>query len=179
MSDRAYAKLIRDYGDEYGYGVSVFQRFGRDVVGHDGRIAGYASDVARYLDDRLTVVILSNVQSVARDEVRRWVAAAALSEPYTVPAPREFADRPTSALDGHLGTYSFGPGFVVSISTAYGRLLARANEGGSSELTPIGEREWFSRMLYVTVRFERDAAGTIDRLVWGRGDEAPVGRRVR
>ena len=88
LSDRAYAKLIRDYGDEYGYGVSVFQRFGRDVVGHDGRIAGFASDVARYLADRLTVVVLSNVQSVARDEVRRWVAAAALGEPYTVPRPR-------------------------------------------------------------------------------------------
>ena len=73
----------------------------------------------------------------------------------------------------------FGPGFNVAISTADGRLLARANEGGWSELTPIGETEWFSRMLYVTVRFARDEDDAVDRLIWGEGNQAPVGRRTR
>jgi CubicO group peptidase (beta-lactamase class C family) len=179
LSDAAYEKFTRDYGYAYGYGVSVFRRFGRDVIGHDGRVAGYASDVARYLEDRVTVVILSNVQSVARDEIRRLVAAATFGESYSVPRQRRFLDRPSTALAELVGVYSFGPGFNVTTTESNGRLLARANEGGDSELIPLSETEWFSRTLYATVRFGRDDSGLVDRLIWGLGEGAPIGRQIR
>lgn len=179
LSDSAYRKMTHDYGNGYGYGVSVFRRFGRDVVGHDGRIGGFASDVARYVNDRLTVVILSNVQSVAKDEIRRLVAAAALGEPYAVPPPRQYAMRPSASPSELTGRYSFGPGFIVTVTESDGRLLARANEGGDSELVPLNDRDWFSRTLYATVRFARNEDGSVDRLIWGQGSGAPVGRRVQ
>ena len=180
LTATSYAKLTRNYGRGYGYGVSVFKRFGRDVVGHDGRVAGYASDMARYLEARTTVLILSNVQSVARDEIRQSVAAIVLEQPVAEPEIRVFAD---PAIDGAMaelaGVYSFGPGFDVSIRESDGRLLARANEGSESELVPTTDGAWFSRVLYATVSFERDETGRVDRLRWGRGSQAPVGRRVR
>ena len=159
--------------------MSVFKRFDRDVVGHDGRVAGYASDLARYLEDRVTVVILSNVQSVARDEIRRQVAAAVFGEPLSVTDERVFLEQPKVPVDELVGVYSFGPGFNVSISVSDGRLLARANEGGYSELIPVSDTGWFSRMLYATVRFGRNETGSVDRLIWGREDSAPVGTRIR
>ena len=179
LGDAAYDKLTHDYGYSYGYGVSVFRRFGRAVVGHDGRVAGYASDLARYLDDRVTVVILSNVQSVARDEIRRLVAGAVFGESYTIPPPRILAGESVSALSEFVGTYAFGPGFEVSVTAPDGRLLARANEGGYSELVPMGDAVWFSRMLYTAVRFGQDEEGTVDRLIWGLEAEAPVGHRIQ
>jgi hypothetical protein len=78
-----------------------------------------------------------------------------------------------------IGVYAFGPGFEVSISVAGDRLLARANQGGYSELAPLDGGLWFSRMLYATVSFGRDQGGAVDRLIWGRGAGAPAGRRVR
>ena len=175
----SYEKLTRDYGNGYGYGVSVFQRFGRDVIGHDGRVSGYSSDLARYVDENTTIVILSNVQSVARDEIRRLVAAAVFGEEYTVPAVRKFLEKPPAPLDDLVGVYSFGPGFDVSIAESGGRLLARANQGGYSQLVPVDAETWFSRMLYATVRFGRDGDGAVDRLIWGSQEGAPVGRRLR
>ena len=179
LNEKSYQKLIKDYGNAYGYGVSIFKRFGRDVVGHDGRVAGYAGDIARYLDDRITIVILSNVQSVARDEIRYLVAAATLGESYTVPQHRTYSKLPATTITDFIGTYSFGPGFRVTINESNGRLMARANEGGQSELITLNESEWFSRMLYATVRFGRDQEGKVDRLIWGRGDRAPVGQRIK
>ena len=179
LSDSSYAKLTHDYGSGYGYGVSVFRRFGRATVGHDGRIAGYASDLARYVDDHVTVVVLSNVQSVARDEIRRWVAGAVFGESYTVPRQRVAPEPPTPPVSEFVGTYAFGPSFAVSVTAPEGRLLARANEGGSSELIPITDGVWFSRMLYTSVGFGRDETGAVDRLIWGLNDEAPVGQRVQ
>lgn len=174
----SYEKLTRDYGNGYGYGVSVFQRFGRDVIGHDGRVAGYSSDLARYVDEKTTIVVLGNVQSVARDEIRRLVAAAVFGEDYEIPAPRAYAGKQDVPLEELTGVYSFGPGFDVSITESDGRLLARANQGGYSELVPLDEGAWFSRLLYATVRFGRDAEGSVDRLIWGGQEGAPAGRRV-
>jgi CubicO group peptidase (beta-lactamase class C family) len=180
LADSSYQKLVRDYGYQYGYGVSVFQRFGRDVIGHDGRVTGFSSDAARYLDERLTVVILSNVQSVARDRIRRSVAAVTLGEAISERQPPALADRASVAALAELeGVYSFGPRFEVSIREENGRLLARANEGSDSELVPTEDGDWFSRVLYATVRFERDEEGQVDRLVWGAGEQAPVGHRSR
>lgn len=179
LTKASHKKLTRDYGHGYGYGVSVFRRFGRDVIGHDGRVAGFASDLARYVDERTTIVILSNVQSVARDEIRRLVAAAVFGEEHSIPTPRVYLEEAVSALDELIGVYSFGPGFEVSISRSGGRLLARANQGGHSELIPAGAEAWFSRMLYATVRLGRDGEGKVDRVIWGAGEGAPVGRKIR
>ncbi|NNF05454.1 MAG: serine hydrolase [Candidatus Eisenbacteria bacterium] len=177
LSPTSYAKFTQDHGNGYGYGVSVFTRFGRDVIGHDGRVAGYASDLAYYPNEELTVAVLSNVESVARDEIRQWIAAAVFGEDYALGTPREFASPPTN-LAAYVGQYAFGPNFIVSISVSSGRLLARANQGGFSELTPLKNGDWFSRMLYATVRFERDADGAVSQLVWGTGEGAPAGKRL-
>lgn len=178
LSDASYRKLINDYGHGYGYGLSVFKRFETSVIGHDGRVAGYASDLAFYTDMKVSVVILSNVQSVARDEIRRLVAAAALGEAYEIPSPRSFATESERNLDLLNGAYSFGPNFTVYITTRDGRLWAQVNEGGLSELVPLENGQWFSRMLYATVRFGKDASGAVDRLIWGDGANAPVGRKL-
>ncbi len=178
LTHESYAKLTHDYGYAYGFGVSIFTRFGRDVIGHDGRISGYASDVARYLDDQTTVVILSNIQSVARDEIRRSVAAIVFGELIDSRKDREFSDWPSEESLAELaGVYAFGPGFNVTISHKNNRLLARANEGSESELVPLADGTWFSRVLYAAVRFGRDGSGRVSRLTWGPGDNAPVGIR--
>ncbi|QDP01412.1 serine hydrolase domain-containing protein [Thalassotalea sp. PS06] len=179
LSGASYAKLMHDYGHAYGYGVSVFKRFSRDVISHDGRVSGYASDTARYLNEQTTVVILSNVQSVARDDIRRAVAAIVFDELPPKPEVRIFAERPLDPLVDFVGEYSFGPGFKVTILESNGRLLARANQGADSELVPMSDGTWFSRMLYATVRFERGDRGRVNMLVWGRGDQAPIGTRIR
>ena len=178
LGKASYEKLTRDYGNGYGFGVSAFQRFGRDVIGHDGRVAGYSSDLARYVDENTTIVILGNVQSVARDEIRRLVAAAVFGEEYAIPAPRAYAEKEALPVEELAGVYSFGPGFEVSTTESDGRLLARANQGGYSELVLLDAGAWFSRMLYATVRFGRDGDGEVDRLIWGAQDGAPVGRKV-
>ena len=94
------------------------------------------------------------------------------------PAPRVFAPQPPEDLAELAGVYSFGPALDVFVTVADGRLLTRANQGGTSELVPLAGGGWFSRMLYTGVRFGRDDEGRVDRLLWGLGEGAPAGRRV-
>jgi CubicO group peptidase (beta-lactamase class C family) len=44
----------------YGYGWMITQQFGHRLIEHGGRIPGYTAYLARYPDDQLTIIILSN-----------------------------------------------------------------------------------------------------------------------
>lgn len=172
----SYARMTNDYGNEYGYGVSVFSRFGKRVVGHDGRVSGYASDLARYLDEQLTVVVLSNVESVARDEIRVDVARAWFGDEAE---RREGHIIASQSIDPgpFVGVYRFGPNFTVTARAENERLLVRANEGDESELVLQDGTRFFSRMLYADVCFGQNETGTYDRLIWGCSENSPVGIR--
>ena len=177
LSDASYRQMTRDHGAEYGYGVSVFSRLGRDVIGHDGRVSGFASDLASYVNDGLHVVVLSNVESVARDEIRVRIAAATLGLPVPEPSVREFANGVVAPADA-VGSYAFGPNLTVHVSIDSDRLLARANAGAASELVPLTNGHWFSRMLYTEVCFGRGDDDVVTGLLWGCGETGPVGQRI-
>ena len=177
LTPQSYAKLTHDYGHGYGYGVSVFERFGQPVIGHDGRLSGFAADLAWYVDDRASVVVLSNVESVAKDQVRAAAAAALLAKPFSAARPPRFATT-GPALEGLEGAYSFGPGLTVFVRNAAGRLLAKANYGSESELIYTEDGSWFSRMLYTRVCFDGGASGRAASLSWGCADNSPLGPRI-
>lgn len=177
LSATSYDKLTKDYGNGYGFGVNVFQRLGQQAIGHDGRLSGFAADLTWYADEQVSIVVLANVESVARDQVRLATAATVFERPYTRPDLPEFAAQ-TPSLSGLDGAYSFGPGLTVHVRSVGNTLLARANNGSESELVFTEDGAWFSRMLYARVCFEGGTAGRIDGLRWGCNNGAPVGRRL-
>lgn len=183
LSAESWAWMTTDHGNGYGYGVSVYARGGRPVLGHDGRVAGGISDVTLYLDDGSAVVVVGNVQSGVADEFRRDLARLLVREE-VVPRLRENRDaarpedgsgwEPTTAeLDALEGRYRFHPGLVVAVRQEGGRLLVRANRGAESDLVPMERGVFFSRMLYANVEFESAAGGR--QMVWSEGGNRWVG----
>jgi CubicO group peptidase (beta-lactamase class C family) len=65
--------------DGYGFGWFVGSRRGHRVVYHDGAWQGFKSAIARYVDDRLTVVVLANLAEAKPDEIAEHVADMYLS----------------------------------------------------------------------------------------------------
>ena len=71
--------------DNYAYGWTVTTRFNRRYVGHGGGINGFVTDISRYPDDRLCVVVLSNLNGVQPARISRDLAAIAYGEKYEIP----------------------------------------------------------------------------------------------
>lgn len=65
--------------DGYGFGWVVGSRHGHRVVHHDGAWQGFKSAIARYVDDRLTVVVLANLAEAKPGEIAEHVADMYLS----------------------------------------------------------------------------------------------------
>lgn len=161
LPDSSRTKMMSDHGSSYGYGVSVFQRFGGTVIEHDGRLSGYACDLARYLDRDAVVIILGNIQSAMRDRLRDDIAALLHDEPLPDRVVRRGQEVTvdTSRLEAVEGLYDFGPNFFVAVRNGRDRLYLRANQGEESEFFPVEDDEFFSRALYAGAKFEFDESG--------------------
>lgn len=87
VSPAAYQAMWTDQGFGYGYGWIVGQQFGRRRVGHNGDIAGFTSLITRFPDDKISVIVLSNVQAAPRDAIGDEMAAVYLHVPERTATP--------------------------------------------------------------------------------------------
>jgi CubicO group peptidase (beta-lactamase class C family) len=75
--NRAPTPTERERGFVMGLGWFVFEQDGRRVMRHNGSIKGFSSEMARYLDDGLTVAICCNAESAGQlDQLSDRIAAA-------------------------------------------------------------------------------------------------------
>jgi CubicO group peptidase (beta-lactamase class C family) len=61
--------------DSYGFGWQIAQVNGHREVYHGGTLAGFRSAFARFVDDQLTVVVLTNAANANPEPIARGVAA--------------------------------------------------------------------------------------------------------
>jgi len=66
--------------ESYGYGWGIDRDHGHLVISHNGSLPGFESEIARYVDDHLTIIILSNRQDGDPDTLRHILAAKVLGE---------------------------------------------------------------------------------------------------
>jgi CubicO group peptidase (beta-lactamase class C family) len=58
----------------YGFGWTIENKSGHRVIGHDGAWQGFESDISRYVDDKLTVVVLANLDEADPEAIADHVA---------------------------------------------------------------------------------------------------------
>jgi CubicO group peptidase (beta-lactamase class C family) len=59
----------------YGFGWFIDTVKGHRVIEHEGQWQGFNTNISRYVDDKLTVVILTNIDHCGPDEITHGVAA--------------------------------------------------------------------------------------------------------
>ncbi len=77
------AKLNNGTNTDYGFGWSVGKREGHREVGHGGGTAGFSTYIARFIDDKLTVIVLTDSSGGTAANIARGIAG------FYLPALRE------------------------------------------------------------------------------------------
>ena len=67
-------------GGLYGYGWIISQQSGHRVIEHSGGVNGFVADLARYPDDQVTIIVLSNTDWEQPDKISRGLADIVLKE---------------------------------------------------------------------------------------------------
>lgn len=85
ISAASYEQMIADSSNEYGFGWEMRTWLGRRQYGHAGSGGGFSNLIGRFIDDRLTVIVLSNSDEASANATARDLAAIYFGEEYRLP----------------------------------------------------------------------------------------------
>jgi CubicO group peptidase (beta-lactamase class C family) len=86
LSQDSMHAMFTPYLDNYAYGWRVGESFGHRQTNHSGSSQGFSTNITRFPDDRLTVIVLSNSDSANATRVSQALSAISLGAPYQLPA---------------------------------------------------------------------------------------------
>lgn len=177
MRDQMWApvRLSNGTSHPYGFGWELDTVGGHKVVRHGGSLPGFRAELARFVDDKLTIIVLANGNNAAPYSIALGVAE--LHIPGLIPE-RTVAKVDPGVLDAYVGQYQPNPSSSVLTVTREGDKLM-AQQGSSSEkreLLPENETNFFTKEdRRTTFSFVKDEKGQVTHLVIRR-EVREVGR---
>ncbi|HLW34209.1 MAG TPA: serine hydrolase domain-containing protein, partial [Chthoniobacterales bacterium] len=137
------------------------QRFGHRSVYVNGSSPGFKGHIERFIDDGAVVVVLSNMYIAAPSMIAEDIGALLFDQKptYDVPHPVSVSE---PELKRCAGKFRFGDDFFqknaeVQIEARADHLdLIYSSTGFTVSLIPIGNGQFFDRVFWSFVRFEKD-----------------------
>ncbi len=170
ISQKSYGRMYKPEKDDYAYGWMVKSVSGRKAIEHGGSINGFKSQIVRYLDQKVCVVVLGNVYPCATLKIAHDLAAIAFGDGYKVPEERAVAVVDPKVLDSYVGRYEMGPNNVMTITRDGDHLLVQWPLMSGMKALPASESEFFVKFSDTGLTFFKDADGKGTRLVLKSGN---------
>jgi len=108
--------MTTPFKEDYACGVGVHTVSGHKVINHSGGIEGFSTFLAYYPEDKLTVVVLSNLSGDAPRAIVTRLAAFARGEKVELPSERKKITLAPKVLYRYVGTYELAPKINMMIS---------------------------------------------------------------
>ncbi len=159
--------------NNYAYGLAVNQQHNRKVVAHGGGINGFNTILARFPEEKVTVVVLRNADYGAANpgKVGQDLAAILFGEKYEIPRERAAIKIDPKTLDAYVGQYELRPDFIITMTREGDSLMTQATGQPKFELFPESETRFFLKVVEAQVTFVKDDKGVVTHLILHQGGD--------
>jgi CubicO group peptidase (beta-lactamase class C family) len=175
ISKDSYVKMYTPVKNDYAYGWAVTTFSGRKEIGHGGGINGFATQIVRYPEEKVCVVVLCNVLPSNPGKVAHDLAAITLGDDYKLPAERKVAKVDPKIYDAYVGRYRIGAdkAMFLSVTREGDRLMAQPTGQTKLQILPESETEFFLEGPEIKLTFVKDEKGKVTHVLvrQGRKDE--------
>ncbi len=156
--EQLHTRGVLNDGEEldYAFGLAIGEHRGLELVGHGGALGGYRSYLGRFPEQRFSVVILSNLDTMRTRALGLQIAeiylaehfASSESEPAAAPRePEQAIEVSAEKLASWAGLY-FAPTdlLVRRIKVDDGRLIYSRTADSENELLPLSEDRFLMKL---------------------------------
>ncbi|HKY43509.1 MAG TPA: serine hydrolase, partial [Pyrinomonadaceae bacterium] len=171
--DQAWTPVKLNNGNThpYGFGWELAPVAGHKQINHGGSLPGFRAQLARFVDDKLTVAVLTNGDNANAAAIA--VGVANFYIPGLLP-DRKVAKVDPKIFDTYVGQYQPDPSATLSITREGDKLMMQQGQGDKRQLLPESETTFFTEPTSRTIySFIKDDAGQMvlvikqdDREVW-------------
>src|SRR2546430_3920138 len=81
--------------------------------------------------------------------------------------------------ESYAGDYELAPGFIITVTSEGGKLMAQATGQPKFELFPTSETEFFFKVVEAQVAFVKDEAGKVTQLILNQNGRKMPAKRIR
>jgi len=171
--------MFTPFLDGYGYGWEIKKVDGRLMAQHGGGIEGFVSQFVRFLDEDLSLIILSNFDFAPLSQFTHDLISLISGKPIVWPKERKVINLPPEIFDRYCGEYEISPGSSIRIFRQGQRFWVQVEGQRQVEILPESETRFFGRLLEVEINFSLDAEGRANALTLIQGRKEIQARKIR
>lgn len=178
LKPQSLAILTTPYRNNYALGLEVAKDGDDTIISHSGAIDGFNTYLAYDTTNRMTVVVLGNLNGAAPLKLGGELMILARGGTVTLADERQAAAVSADALAAYSGVYQVAPGFALTLKVTDGVLTAQATGQKPVALTPETTDAFFVEAIDAQITFTRNSADGIEGLVLHQGGrEMPAPRQ--
>jgi len=160
VSKNTMKEIFTPYKEDYGYGWVVDKKLNRKRVRHSGGGSGFSHQFHRYLDDKVTILVLSNYGFSNSFSINENIAKIVFGEMYCIPSrPKEF-DLDLSIYDSYVGIYE-EDGFKLQVKREKDKLYFIQENKWIMPIYPTLESTFHHTLIDREYTFEKNDEGEI------------------
>lgn len=168
-------------GYYHGYGGIICTHYERKLLYHGGGIDGFSTRIARYPDERISIIVLTNIDAASATPVvpiANDLAAILFGEPYELPKQRQAIALDPAIYDAYVGQYELEPGWVMTVTKESDRIFMQWTGQGRVEMFPESSTKFFVKVIDAQRTFVLDETGKASHVILHQGGRDRVATRV-
>jgi CubicO group peptidase (beta-lactamase class C family) len=177
LSVASLAKMTTPFKNDYAFGLAVHAVNGHKVIEHGGGIEGFNTEIAYYPEDKLTVVVLANLNGGVPETIANALAQVAHGEKVVLPSERKEITVSPAVLGAYMGTYQLTPDFAIVVTLEGGQLMEQATGQPKFPLFAESETKFFLKVVDAEVEFFKNEKGEVTHLILHQGGQDQKGTK--
>ncbi len=170
--------MTTPFKNNYAFGLEVRTVNGHKVINHSGGIQGFNTMVAYYPDDKLEVIVLSNINGAAPQDLSTKLATVAHGEKVILSSERKQVQVGPKVFDGYIGRYQLTPNVTMTVTREGDHLFSQSNAQPKSEIFPEAENDYFMKTADVQITFVTDSQGRATELILHQNGQDRHAKRI-
>jgi hypothetical protein len=172
--------MTTPFKNNYAFGLQIETVGGHKVIEHGGGIEGFNTELEYYPDDKLTVVVLRNVNAPGPPptEIANKLAAVARGDAVTLQTERREITLDPKILNRYVGAYQFpsppvpnppaGPAMLITLEGD--RLVSKLGNQPPVPIFAESETKFFAKVVDSQIEFPRvESDGKASQLILHQG----------
>lgn len=149
-------KMTTPFKNHYAFGLQVDSVGGHKSIVHGGGIEGFNTELAYYPEDKLTVVVLGNVNGSAPEEIATKLAALGHGQTVTLASERKEIALDAKTLSRYMGAYQMAPGVDMLITLEGSQLFTKLGNQQAVPIFPESRTMFFAKVVDAEIEFSQD-----------------------
>lgn len=151
----------------YGYGWMIADTDIGKEIWHGGNTFGFTANIARYIDEDLTIIVLINNGLYNVMDLTNTLTSIALNKDYKMPEVlKEIKIDDTDVYDNYVGKYTFLSGTYMDIIKKDNNLYAQVTGQNAFRIFPQTNTKFFAKEIDASIEFTINDKGEVTELIF-------------